>query len=570
MPTPEPFTLRSQRLGCLPIVNVLLTRMGLAEHLATYLPANDARLRLAPAAVIAVLVRNIVAGHRPVYALGEWAAPYDPRVLGLVPGEVELLNDDRVGRMLDRLFDCDRASLITQTVLEVIRQFGIETSQLHNDSTTVTVTGNYPDADGRDRGGKPTPAIRQGHNKDFRPDLKQLLFILTISADGAVPIAYRVADGNTPDDLTHVPTWDELRALVGRPGFLYVADSKLCSKQAMGHIHSQGGRFVTIVPHGRREDTWFRDWAQTHAPTWTEARRAPGARTADPDRVWRTFQAPAPSVDGYRVIWVHSSSKAARDASTRAARIEAGLTAIDAVAVRLASPKTRLKTRVAAEQAATTALAAAGATRWVGFTITETTAVDHRQEKRGRPGSATRYRRIEKTVFTITATIHADKVSYDAVTDGCFPLITNDTVMTGADVLAAYHYQPNLERRNHLLKGPQEVAPVYLETAHRIEALLLCHFLAMLTEALIEREIRTTMSTQGLAGIPLYPELRNCPAPSAPRILEIFDDVQRHQLINNTSGEIVQTFQPQLTPLQQQVLALLHIPTSIYSSIDTP
>jgi transposase len=54
--------------------------------------------------------------------------------------------------------------------------------------------------------GKPTPAIRHGHNKDFRPDLKQLLFILTISADGAVPIAYRVADGNTPDDITHIPT----------------------------------------------------------------------------------------------------------------------------------------------------------------------------------------------------------------------------------------------------------------------------------------------------------------------------------------------------------------------------
>src|SRR5680860_1731197 len=115
MPTPEPFTLRSQRLGCLPIVNVLLTRMGLAEHLATYLPANDARLRLAPAAVIAVLVRNIVAGHRPVYALGEWAARYDPRVLGLGVGEAELLNDDRIGRTLDRLFDGDRASLITKT-----------------------------------------------------------------------------------------------------------------------------------------------------------------------------------------------------------------------------------------------------------------------------------------------------------------------------------------------------------------------------------------------------------------------------------------------------------------------
>lgn len=569
MTTPGPFTLRSQRLGCLPIVNFLLTRMGVAEHLQTYLPTDDPRLRLAPATVIAVLVRNIVAGHRPVYALGEWAASYEPAVLGLGPGEAELLNDDRVGRMLDRLFDGDRASLITETVLGVIREFGIETSQLHNDSTTVTVTGAYPDADGRKRGGKATAAIRHGHNKDFRPDLKQLLFILTISADGAVPIAYRVADGNTVDDITHIPTWDELRALVGRPGFLYVADSKLCSKQAMGHIHSHGGRFVTIVPHGRREDTWFRDWAQTHAPAWTEARRAPGARQGDPDRIWRTFQAPAPSVDGYRVIWVHSSGKAARDAAARAARIEAGLAAIDTVAARLASPKTRIKTKIAAEQAASSALQAAGASRWVGFTITETTQVDHRQEKRGRPGAQTRYRRTEKTIFTITAAIHADKVAYDAVTDGCFPLITNDTTMTGAEVLAAYHYQPNLERRNHLLKGPQEVAPVYLESAHRIEALLLCHFLAMLTEALIEREIRTSMSDQRLTGIPLYPELRNCPAPSAPRILEIFHDLQRHQLVND-DGQIVQTFQPELTDLQQQVLDLLHIPASVYSPTDAP
>ena len=251
MTTPGQFTLHSQDLGCLPIVNVFLARMGLADHLLTYLPHDDARLRLAPAAVIALVVRNIVAGHRPVYALGEWAAPYDPAVLGLGAGDAEMLNDDRVGRTLDRLFDADRASLITKTVLAVIRNFAVETTQLHNDSTTVTVTGAYPDADGRDRGGKATPAIRHGHNKDFRPDLKQLLFILTISADGAVPIAYRVADGNTPDDLTHIPTWDELRALVGHERFLYVADSKLCSKQAMGHIANHGGRFVTVVPHGQ-------------------------------------------------------------------------------------------------------------------------------------------------------------------------------------------------------------------------------------------------------------------------------------------------------------------------------
>ena len=160
-------------------------------------------------------------------------------------------------------------------------------------------------------------------------------------------------------------------------------------------------------------------------------------------------------------------------------------------------------------------------------------------------------------------------MAYDAVTDGCFPLTTNDTSMTGADVLAAYHYQPNLERRHHLFISEQDVAPVYLENAHRIEALLLCHFLAMLTEALIEREIRSPMSTAGLTGIALYPELRNCPAPSAPRILQIFHDHARHQLINH-DGQIVQTFQPRLTDLQQQVLDLLHIPAGVYTSNDAP
>src|ERR1035437_8551761 len=485
MSTPWHFTLQSQNLGCLPIVNFFLVRMGVADHLRTYLPPGDARLRLTPAAVVEQVVRNLVVGHRPLYALGEWAGAYDPGVLGLAVGDAEMLNDDRVGRTLDRLFDADRASLITATVLGVIADFDVATTQLHNDSTTAGVTGNYPDADGRARGGKPTPAIRHGHNKDFRPDLKQLLFILTISADGAVPIAYRVADANTPDDAGHIPTWDQLHALVGSPGFLYVADSKLCPKQAMGHIACHGGRFVTVVPHGRREDTWFRNWAQTHAPAWQEARHLPGSRLGGPDRVWRTLARPAPSGAGYRVIWVHSSTKAARDGAARAARIEAGLAAIDAVATRLTSPQTRIKTRVAAEEAATAALTGAGATRWVGFTINQASDVSFHQELRGRPGTATRYRRSEKPVFTITAATHADNVAYDAATDGCFPTITNDTTMPPAQVLAAYHYQPNLEPRHHMLKGPQDVAPVYLEPPHRIEALLLCHFLAMLVQALM-------------------------------------------------------------------------------------
>ena len=391
-----------------------------------------------------------------------------------------------------------------------------------------------------------------------------MLFILTVTADGAVPIAYRSADGNTTDDVTHIETWNSLVSLVGRPDFTYVADSKLCSAEAMGHIAKNHGRFVTVIPHGRKEDTWFKDFIQTHVPAWEEAHRQRGARFGDPDEVWRTFVAPLPSAEGYRVVWVHSSTKAARDATARQKRVEAGLAAIESVAERLISPKSRLKTKVAVEEAAAAALSKAGAARWVGFVVNEEERETYSQERRGRPGAETRYRKRLKTVFSIEAVPKADVIPYDAASDGCFPLVSNADEATPAEVLEIYRYQPNLERRNHMLKGPQSVAPVFIEHPHRIEAILLCHFVAMIAEALIEREIRTSMKERQLTGIPLYPEMRHCPSPSAPRILEIFADAQRHHLMRK--DEVVQVFDPELMPLHHQVLELLHVPASVYAS----
>jgi hypothetical protein len=137
------YELDSSLIGAMPIVNHFLTRLGLDDALERTVPHADARVRLAPAKALGVVVRNLAIRHEPIYAMGEWARSYEPALLGLDPGEVRTLNDDRVGRTLTRLFDADRASLVTGVVLDMVRNFQIDCTQLHNDSTTVTFSGAY-------------------------------------------------------------------------------------------------------------------------------------------------------------------------------------------------------------------------------------------------------------------------------------------------------------------------------------------------------------------------------------------------------------------------------------------
>jgi hypothetical protein len=439
----------------------------------------------------------------------------------------------------------------------------VDCTEMHNDSTSVRLAGAYPLATGRPRGGKPTAAAARGHSKDFRPDLKQLVWNLTVSGDGAVPIACRVASGNVEDSTTHIATWDGFCRLLGRNDFRYVALSRLATRANMEHIDKNHGRFITVLPAIRKEDGAFRRHLVDHDGTWTEARRRPARRLGDPDDVYSTTEAPWPSAEGFGVIWVRSSHKVERDADSRSDRVAAGIAALDQLNQKLASNRCRLKTRVAVEEAAGEAVGSIGATRWVGFSVEEYQEVRHRQETRGRPGANTRYRQITRTKHRIHFEIREDVIWADARSDGCWPLITNEKDADPADIPAAYKQQPSLERRHHQLKGDQLVVPMFLHDPARIEGLMTCHFVALLVHALVELEIRRAMAARGLKKIPLYPEHRACASPSAVRIFEIFDGLARRHLID-THGHVVQTFPPELTEPQAVLLALLGVPDHRY------
>ena len=261
------FDLHSERLGPLPLINHFLQRLDLEALLDKYVPTIDRRCAVPHARALGVVLRSIIVEREPIYREQETVHGFAQGLFGLSTEEMEHLSDDRIGRALDRLFDADRAVLLTEVVVAVGQRFGVTFDECHNDSTTISFCGQYRAATRHAIRGRAALAITYGHSKARRPDLKQLLFILTVTAEG-VPCQFRCADGNTNDSVTHIDTWNALRAVAGRADFLYIADSKLCSRDNLDYIDRAGGRFVTVLPRSRLEDELFRKWIQTNTPPW--------------------------------------------------------------------------------------------------------------------------------------------------------------------------------------------------------------------------------------------------------------------------------------------------------------
>src|SRR3954452_3455870 len=344
-------TLESRRVGALPVLGRFIKRLRIEEFLCKHLPREDRRSRVPTATALLLLVRNLLISREPLYGVGEWAARHDTPWLGLSDEQLPSLNDDRVGRALDRLFDADVAALALDIAAHAVREFDVALDELHNDSTTVTLHGDYETADQeRTLRGRLRLAATWGHNKDHRPDLKQLLYILTVARDGAVPVQFRVQSGNTTDDRSHRDTWDFLCQLTGRCDFLYVADCKLATTENMAYVHRHGGRFLSVLPRTRGEDAAFRaevlagrvHWRRIHDKYDDEGELVDRFSIHEPERT---------SAEGYRLIWYHGARKAELDAASRLQRIERAVERLMELREKLAAPRTRYRERAKVAEA---------------------------------------------------------------------------------------------------------------------------------------------------------------------------------------------------------------------------
>lgn len=528
-------------LGAMPIINLVLDKLDLAESLTAHL-RNE---RYAKA--IIVLVKNILVEPAALYRIPQWSEQFEERSIG-----IKDLKDDMIGRALDKLFAADRASLQTKLTVDVIKRFHVDTSSIHNDSTSIKFFGSYKEQSAK------SIKLKRGHSKDHRPDLKQIIYNLSVTEDGAIPIHFKCHDGNVTDDTLHIETWLTLRGVLGKSDFLYVADSKLCTSQNMRKIDKEGGRFITIVPKTRGEVQKFQEECWNSEVRWILLTRRKSTRKQGKYDVFQIAEGFHQLDEGFKLYWYRSSEKKLRDEENRSNRIEAAMAKLEEL---VSEPRRGPKTEKSLLKATQAILERYKAAQWIDIEVKSKEQESFKQTTKGKPGPNSTYKRIVRRMpYIVIRKNHAGIQASEAI-DGVFPLTTNSK-LDAKQTLSAYKYQPCLEKRFSWMKSDYKISPVFLKKTDRIEALMFAVYLADLVAAIIQRQLRKAMKDRNIAELRTLPEERPSKTPTWEQLQRLFAQHAKYDL--RQGEKLVKTFWDKLNPQQSQVLDLLGVPQTEY------
>ena len=388
----------------------------------------------------------------------------------------EHLNDDRLSRALDAVWEAGLSELFTAIAMQAYRHFGLSAQSLHLDSSSFSVTGDYPASS--DESFK-TISITYGYSKDHRPDLKQFLVDLIRTSDGEVPLFLRVGDGNESDSAVFAEVIAEFQQQWTLES-IYVADAALYSQENLQALAPL--KWVTRVPL-----------------TLTSARQLVDALDED------AFA--SSTLEGYSVVererdyggidqrWVVVCSEQRRQSDLK--QLDKRLAK---QAQRADKQLRQLQQQTFACEADAQQAAQRLAAKWPLHQLAALRVESQAHySKAGRPAQGQSpahysYRVSAEVVASPTAIALARRRA------GRFILATNelDTArLNASDVLATYKDQQAPERGFRFLKDPLFfTSSVFLNTPSRVAALAFVMGLALMVYSLAQRQLRQALQLQ--------------------------------------------------------------------------
>lgn len=487
-------------------------------------------------------------------------------VTGWTIGDKEA-TDDRLGILLTTLGEDDGQAVKLQKELSqhVIQAFDLPTEVARYDTSSFSVHHAVPEA-----GEAPHQLLKFGHSKDKRPDLLQFKEGLGTLDPAGVPLVTHTLSGETADDGLYLPAWWQIRQTLGRSDFLLVADSKAAAIPTRATIASHGGCYLFPLPMTGETPAWLRGQvgqATVAAITLPEVKDEKG----QPKQVGVGFTVNRPMCyelspgvsHTWQEQWFVTRSDSLREKQQAALQRRLTRTRQELERLRPSQDETEL----AFSERVTKVLTKRDVTAYFDVKVQETIYIRKRYLKKGRPGSQTPYELETTSRLNLVVTRQEEAIVQAMQLAGWRIHVSNATPVEMNLVQSVRYYRDEwlVERGYHRFKnGSLPALPLYLRLPERIRGLMLLLFIALQALTLIEFVAKHSLTdaNQTIDGlVPGNPKMKT-DRPSAERLLAAFGSL--HLLIKEAETVVSTTMVEALTPLQQRILALLHLPTSIY------
>lgn len=225
--------------------------LRIAELVDSLIPPDPQQKVTTGQAIVSMIINGLGFSNRTLYLYPQFfeRKPVDIFIgKGLV---AEDLNDDTIGRSLDRMFTYGCTELFGSISLHATELEQVNKKFGHLDTTTLSLYGDYKSSE--EEGA--AIHITYGPSKLKRPDLKQLFLNLLVASDGGIPLFMQALDGNSSDNVVFRKTVTEFRK--GLKSNLqqidyWIADSKFYTKETISQVKDDV-KWISRVPDTIKE-----------------------------------------------------------------------------------------------------------------------------------------------------------------------------------------------------------------------------------------------------------------------------------------------------------------------------
>jgi transposase len=505
------------RIDHLGLVAQMAEDIGLVENVNSCLGIENDHIVTPGQAVLAMVLNCLGFTSRPLYITPSFFdRRHLPSLLG--PGnnnriiEPEHLNQHKLGRVLDDIAGFDPEKFFMEVAIPAFRQQGVTVRQLHLDTTSHSMTGQYEDEAGNplvgDLGTAGEPSsysieIVRGYSKAHRPDLKQAVQELLVSSDGDVPLMLKVFSGNKNDSTIMQERINELKNQLIKmkaqdlvPNII-VADSKFFCEKTITKAQSEGLLWVTRVPETCGDVAFNINKAISARNQWIKMTEENGEKPAS-GLCYQEF-----TVDLFGIyqsfIVIRTDTSKNRAERTVDLRVEREAEKIESAAKKLSKKTFSSKDDLL--------MAWDDIFSKVKYHIAGNLKIEHVEAhaSRGRPKRDA----IPKFLFHISSwefEIVPEKIRHDKLSRACFVLGTNATIeqLSTKEVVRAYmKEQQGVERSFRFLKDDQYFTEAFfLKNPARIASLLCVMTISLLVYSLLQRRLRLNIASNEGSSLP--------------------------------------------------------------------